>query len=250
MTRRWSATILAFAVCAAFAIGWFTGYRAQKMPSKAPVQQTIDGQPASVPAECSDDTPDEQWDTVKVFEYRPNKTTYVAEWQACPAVIGRRVRVMDDNYHQVFFEFEDDEVLRVEGVELFSDGTLQLLITTGSAGTNDRTDWHILSEMDGNLREWMWPDYDAPAQKLLRSDEDFCCKAWSLYLAGQQIVLARGIYEKGRDGNCCPSRGGAVAWLTPVQGGFKLTKIQRVNKAEYYRLMSAPFCSKCTLIGP
>jgi hypothetical protein len=163
---------------------------------------------------------------------------------------GQRVRVMDANFQKVYYEYEDDEILRVEQVELLGDHVPQLLIVTGSSGTNDRIDWHVLSEMEGKLHEWTWPDYNAPAEKLLRADENFCCKEWNFHLRERDISLARGIYHKDQDGNCCPSRGGVLAWLQPIQGKFKLVSLQRISRPKYERWKSQPFCSQCTLIGP
>jgi len=88
---------------------------------------------------------------------------------------GRRVRITDSRFSKVFNEYEDDQILRAEEVELLGKHVPQLLIMTGSAGTDDRVSWHVLSEVSGQLREWTTPDYNAPAEKLLRADEDFCC---------------------------------------------------------------------------
>ena len=94
------------------------------------------------------------------------------------------------------------------------------------------------------------PDYDALSKKLLKVDEDFCCKEWNLHLRGKNVVLARGIYHKDEDGNCCPSRGGVLVWLQPVQVGFKVVRVQRISGAEYDRASREAFCLECTLVGP
>jgi hypothetical protein len=157
---------------------------------------------------------------------------------------------VDANFQEVFYEYEDDQIIRVENVELLGDHVPQLLIMTGSSGTDDRIDWHVLSEVNGQLHEWTPPDYNVQVKKLLRADEDFCCKEWNFHLRGHDIVLAEGIYHEGKDGNCCPSRGGVLVWLKPVNNGFTLASVQRISRPEYYHWRSQPFCARCTLIGP
>lgn len=70
---------------------------------------------------------------------------------------GRRVRVLDANFLNVIHEYEDDEILLVEKVELLGDHVPQLLVVTGSSGTDDRSDWHVLSEVNDQLHEWTCP---------------------------------------------------------------------------------------------
>lgn len=252
MNRHLWIAILIFTACTAFAIGWHIEYRrTRSTPAGGSGRPIGNAQSTQAAFECDADVPDDHWHTVQTFGYQPVRTLYTVVWQLCPAGIeGRRVRVMDANFQKVFYEYEDDEILRVEKVELLGDHVPQLLIVTGSSGTNDRIDWHILSEVNGQLYEWTWPDYNAPAEKLLRADEGFCCKEWNFHLRGQDIVLAEGIYRKDEDGNCCPSRGGVLVRLKPIQDRFKLVSVQRISRPEYYRWRSQPFCSQCTLTGP
>ncbi|GEM_PF-4327130 len=171
-------------------------------------------------------------------------------WEFCADGIGgQRVRVTDDTLKKSLVEYRDDEILRVEKIDLLGNQAYELLVLTGSAGTADTITWHLLSEVDGELREWKYPDYDVPANKLLRADEDFCCKDWGFHLRANSILLSRGTYRKG-EANCCPSRGGVLVELSPVRNALKLTKIQRVSKAEYYRLRTLPFCWHCVLSTP
>jgi hypothetical protein len=249
--QRWIA-ILIFTACTAFAIGWHIEYRrARSTPAAGaglPIDNSQSTQAASV---CDADVPDNHWYAVQTLGYQPARTLYTVVWELCPADIERRrVRVMDANFNKVFYEYEDDAILRIEKVELLGDHVPQLLIVTGFSGTNDQIDWHILSEVNGQLYEWTWPDYNGPAEKLLRADEDFCCKEWNFHLRGQDIVLAEGIYHKDEDGNCCPSRGGVLVRLRPIQEKLKLVSVQRISRPEYYRWRSQPFCSQCTLAGP
>jgi hypothetical protein len=252
MNRQLWIGILVITACTAFAIGWRTEYmRTRIAPARGSGGLIGNAQSTQAAFECDGDVRDHHWHTVQTLDYQPVRTLYTAVWELCPADIERRrVRVMDANLQKVFYEYEDDEILRVEKVELLGDHVPQLLIVTGSRGTNDRTDWHILSEVKDQLHEWTWPDYNAPAEKLLRADEGFCCKEWNFHLRGHDIVLAAGIYDKGEDGNCCPSRGGVLVRLKPIQEKFKLVSIQRITRPEYYRWRSQPFCSQCTLTGP
>jgi hypothetical protein len=249
--RLWIA-ILIFTACAAFAIGWHVEYRrTRSTPAGASGRPIGNAQSTKAAFECDADIPEDHWHTVQTVDYQPFQTLYMVVLQHCARDIdGRRVRVMDANFLNVFYEYEDDEIFRVEEVQLLGGHVPQLLIVTGSSGTDDRIDWHVLSEVNGQLHEWTWPDYDAPAEKLLLADENFCCKAWNFHLRGHDIFLAEGIYHKGEDGNCCPSRGGVLVKLKPIQNAFKFASMQRISRPEYKRWVSEPFCSQCTLTGP
>ena len=130
-------------------------------------------------------------------------------------------------------------------LDLLGNHVPQVLVLTMAGGTGDDIDWHVISESNGTLKEWEPPDYDGPTEKLLRSDEDFCCKDWNFHMQGNEIVLARGIYKKG-DGNCCPSRGGVVVHLRPADNAFKLVSAARISKPEYDR-WPGTFCLNCKL---
>jgi hypothetical protein len=101
-------------------------------------------------------------------------------------------------------------------------------------------DWCVFGSVNGTLRCWEKPDIDSAAKKLLKPDEDEGFKGWNFHLRGNRIYLARGIYHKDVDGNCCPSRGGIVAELLPKDGRLELTKIQRVSAPEYQRWLWMP----------
>ena len=250
MNRRLWIAILVVTACAAFAIGWHIEYRHTRgTPVRGSGHTIGNAQSTQAVFECDGDVSDDHWHTVQTFFYQPVKTLSSVVWQLCPGDIdGLRVRVMDDN--EVLYEFGDSEILHVGQIELLNGQVPQLLIVTGSSGTRDNVDWHVLSEVNDQLHEWTWPDYDAPAVKLLRPDENFCCKAWNFHVRGHDIFLAEEIYNKDKDGNCCPSRGGVLVRLKPIRNGFKLESVQRISWREYYRWRSEPFCSKCTLTGP
>ena len=242
MSRNLAIVLVLFGICVGFGAGWFAarGHRHTVLNASQAAgssQFTVD---------C-DQAPDSRWNTVRSSSYIPAKTLYGVEWQFCSDdVQGHRVRVTDDNLKTVFFQYRDDQILRVETLDLLGLHDSELLVMTGSAGTDDRESWHIIGQSNGKLIEWKMPNYDAPAVKLLRPDEDFCCKEWNFHLKGSDIFLARGIYHKG-EGNCCPSRGGVLARLKPSQGAFALADIERISKSQYDYWKFQPFCLKCAL---
>jgi hypothetical protein len=233
-------TLIGLAV--GFAAGWFIARRHTQNPVVTVLQNSADSSQSTLGCDQADDN---RWETVRTLWYVPTKRRYTVDWQMCAGDIDeRRVRVTDGN--SVLFHYSDDEIVRVETLNMLGGRDTELLVMTQSAGTDDRVSWHIIAESNGRLVEWKPPNYDAPAEKLLRPDEDFCCKSWNFHLQSGNIVLARGIYHKG-EGNCCPSRGGVLVSLKPAQDKFALTKIQRISKPEYYRRRSQPFCLRCIL---
>jgi hypothetical protein len=238
ISRAWTFALTAFVIAAG------CGERTQ--PPNGKSQSTESHRSASVLADCAS-APNDVWSTARVFDYIPAQSRYTVVWEVCPAEItGRRVRVTDANYKRVFYTFADDEILRTEEVELLSHQPPQLLIVTGSSGTDDRTTWHILSESQGELQEWHWPELEASAAKLLHTDEDFCCKEWNIHLVDHEIFLAEGIYRKG-EGNCCPSRGGVLVRLKAKEGLLKISKVERISAKEYDRWRNLGFCLHCVL---
>ncbi|HXE06108.1 MAG TPA: hypothetical protein VN579_08990 [Bryobacteraceae bacterium] len=232
-----------FCVGVGFAFGWLHEREHSDHLSAKPLNISRENPASDIDCEHA---PQSDWFTVRGIFYEPNKTLYNADWEYCNGDLpGERVRIMDANDQHVFFQFENDEVLRLEKLRLLDNDAPQLLVLTESTGTGDDIDWHVISESKGALEEWKKPDYDGPAQKLLGSDEDFCCKDWNFHLEGNDVVLARGIYRKG-DGNCCPSRGGVLVRLQPTNGAFKLVSAARISKPEYDR-WSWTLCSKCNL---
>jgi hypothetical protein len=244
MSRSLAITFVTMGLCAGFIAGWFVAHR--HIQNTIPIVPASSADGGESTLDC-DHATDNRWQTVRLSSYMPVKMLYYVAWQFCSGNIdGQRVRVMDSNFSTIFFEYGDDEILRVENLDLLGDHIPELLVMTGSAGTDDRTTWHIISEVNGKLYGWEPANYNAAAKKLLGPDEDFCCKDWNFHLQGSHIFLARGIYHKG-DGNCCPSRGGVVVRLAPTRGAFKLKNTQRVGKSEYEHWRSAPFCIHCAL---
>jgi len=233
----------------------FAGFFAGLLVEHGHIRNTVVPVPAN-PADAQgpglecDHAPDGDWRTARLDWYMPRRTLYNVEWQIC-SVEDQRVRVTDSNFSTTFFSYSDDQIYRVEELALLGDDQMpELLVVTGGAGTDDRITWHIIDEAnDGTLREWKTPDYDAAAERLLGPGEDFCCKSWDFHLQGNDIVLARGIYDKGVDPNCCPSRGGVLVRLEPVRGALELANTQRIGKSEYDHWRSQPFCLHCALVS-
>lgn len=191
-----------------------------------------------------------KWYPTRGFFYTPVKTLYNVDWDICTGDdLLQRVRVIDANEKKVFFEYEDAQVLRLEEIDLLNNHLPELLIITTNPGTADAEDWHIVGEHNGKLQEWKHPDYDSSSAELLGRDEEFG-KDWNFHLRGNEIFLARGIYHKGLDGNCCPSRGGILVHLHPIANGFDLAKVERISKTAYHYWERQPFCFRCTLLRP
>lgn len=227
-----------------FAFGWSLGQEHSDRGLAKPLNVSYEKPAYNLDCEHA---PQSDWFTIRDFFYEPNKTLYDIDWEYCNGdPPSQRVRIADANDQNVFFNYENDEVLRVEKLRLLDMDVPQLLVLTESAGTGDDIDWQIISESNGALKEWKRPDYDGPAEKLLRSDEDFCCKDWNFHLEGNEVVLARGVYRKG-DANCCPSRGGVLVRLRPAAGAFRLVSAVRISKPEYVR-WTWIYCSKCQLL--
>jgi hypothetical protein len=245
MNRNLWMAIVVFSLGVGIAVGWFLERRHTQSEPMKPATSSDNNRGSTAACEQA---PETEWYTVRNFFFAPRKTLYNADWQVCRGEpSAQRVRITDANFETVFFQFEDDEIERVETLDFLGDHVPQLLVLTVSAGTGDQIALHVISESNGALEEWKLPDYDVSAEKLLRPDEDFCCKDWNLHVQGSEIVLARGIYHKGVDGNCCPSRGGVLVRLMPAHNAFKVVNTVRISKPEYYRWREQPFCLQCTL---
>lgn len=234
MSRSLAIVLVVFAICAGFIAGWFLA--SQRLQKSSAAGQPFFADAHGAILDCNHAS-DDQFRTISNYFYDPGKKTYPVEWQVCLGELQRhRVRVIDPP-DTVLFQYTDDSVDKIDTVDLLADHKPELFILTGSLGTADTTTWHIIDESNGKLREWKWPDYDIPAEKLLRSDEDFCCKSWGLNLEARGISLVRPVFRKG-DANCCPSRGGIIVHLKPTRGAFVLLGISRLTKSQYDRLLN------------
>jgi hypothetical protein len=244
MSRKTMMAAVGLLLAAGAAAVWAVdGWPRAQMPMKAAISAAEKRSPLSGCEHASQS----DWHAVRSLFYVPIKALYIVDWEICtgdPTL--ERVRITDADSKKIFFQFENDEVVRVEQLDLLDNHVPQLLALTTSAGTGDDIDWHVIGESNGVLKEWKPPDYDGPAEKLLRADEDFCCKDWNFHLEENEIVLARGIYKKG-EGNCCPTRGGVLVRLQPADGGFKLVSVVRISKHEYEIWRDSYFCLSCKL---
>ena len=191
----------------------------------------------------------DNWHYLRISTYAPVKTTYMVISEVCPSSDDTlRVRITDPSFETVLFEYVDDSIVRTEQLDLLGDRAPQLLVVTASAGTGDEVEWHLLSESDGKLREWKWPELDSLGVNLLRKDEDFCCKEWRFHLRHSDVFLVRGIYRTG-EGNGCPSRGGVLAKMRLTKGEIKVASVVRISKPEFEKWTWKPFCSGCPLVS-
>jgi hypothetical protein len=243
MNRYLRAAGVGLCLALGFASGWLIEHRNSERKNTKAASSSNSRAPH---VDCNHAS-ESDWYTVRGFFYEPSKTLYNADWQYCPGEPAeQRVRITDANFQKVFFHYEDDQVLRLEMLDLLGNHVPQVLVLTMAGGTGDYIGWHVISESNSALEEWKLPDYDRPAEKLLGPDEDFGFKDWNFHMQGNEILLARGVYKKG-EGNCCPSRGGVLVRLRPTQNAFKLVGAVRINKPQYYRWRDQPFCLNCRL---
>ena len=166
--------------------------------------------------------------------FRAERDPFFADWDLC-----REGEGFTENYVTVendsgkVYTFDGTEIVeRLDRVDLDRDGNEELLFVGMSEGTGNNIDWCVLGWNETKLSCWQVPSFDAPSEKLLKPDEDFCCKDWRLKVRSEKLVLGRGIYRKG-DGNCCPSRGGAFVELSPDHGKLRLTRVWRTDIKTY-----------------
>ena len=171
-----------------------------------------------------------------LVRFRADEEPYEIEWSLCHdegSPPQNHIKI-ERNPNEGIYKFGPaDEISRLERMDFDNDGNEELLYVSTSAGTGDYIDWCVLGQTKDKLKCWTVPDVKVPSQKLLKTDEDFCCKDWSLKITAGNIVLGRGIYHKG-DGNCCPSRGGVFVELAPRYGAFRVLKVWRTDSKAYH----------------
>jgi hypothetical protein len=116
---------------------------------------------------------------------------------------------------------------KVEPLDLDHDGAQELLIQMRREGTGAYLDWCLLAKKGAGLGCWDTPDVEASSRKLLRPDEDFGFRGWELTTQPGGLRLTRGIYHKGVDPNCCPSRGSVVVRIVAREGRLVASSISR-----------------------
>ena len=166
----------------------------------------------------------------------PVKTSYMVEFQVCLADIdGRRVRVEDAGFEKVFYQYEDDQIFRVENVDLLGNHVPQLLVVTGSSGTNDRVTLHVIGEVNGQLREWTWPAYDTSSGEAIARRRGPLLQRMELPLARSRGHSCRrdSAGEKARNGNC--SQPAVVSLFGSCLS--KMDSKSRVSNVSAYRLL-------------
>jgi hypothetical protein len=116
---------------------------------------------------------------------------------------------------------------KVESTDLDKDGAQELLIQMHGEGTGGYLDWCLLGKKGAGLGCWDAPDVEPPAKRLLRKDEDFGFHGWELRAQPSTLLLTRGIYRKGVDPNCCPTRGSVVVRIVPREGRLVASSVSR-----------------------
>jgi hypothetical protein len=179
---------------------------------------------------------------LEVYFKGPSEPTEV-EWQLCSQPNGEPplhyVRAHDFR-HDLYTFGPADQITQLAPVDLHGDEKQQLLIVEQSSGTGAYIKWCVLGWTVAGLRCWKAPDVDDAAHNLIREDEDLCCKGWTLKLAAGRIVIGEGVYHKGVDANCCPSRGGVFLELSPEGDSFGISKAWRTDAPTYDRWARFP----------
>ena len=116
---------------------------------------------------------------------------------------------------------------RVDTVDLDGNGLQELLIVMRREGTGAYLDYCLLGRKGKAIGCWDPPDLDAAASKLLAADEDFGFLGWQLRALPRGLRLEHGIYHKGVDPNCCPTRGTVVVTLAPREGALAVASVTR-----------------------
>jgi len=166
---------------------------------------------------------------------RADEEPYGMEWDLCYAEDSPQHYVkIERKTGAIAYAFEPaDEISQLERMDFDNDGNEELLYVSTASGTGNDLEWCVLGWINDGLKCWEVPDVRMPSEKLLKNDEDFCCKDWSLKVTAGNIVLGRGIYRKG-EGNCCPSRGGVFVELVPQDGEFRIAKVWRGDSKTYH----------------
>jgi hypothetical protein len=173
--------------------------------------------------------------------FRPDSDPSGIDWELCPARENEpssqfvHVRGLHKNEADLWTFGPADHVEQLDVLEVGPEGSQQLMVVEESAGSGAYIKWCVLGWTGKGLACWPHPGLEAAGKELLKSDEDFCCKDWTLKFSSGVIILGRGIYQKGVDGNCCPSRGGAFLRLTPKDQKLRIGRAWRTDKSTYDR---------------
>jgi len=220
-------------------LGWFLGFGRHVRAMKASGRLTAKSKFATPPCE-----------TVRsmflYFKGVPGQQNEV-DWQVCrdpdsssPSSQIVHVRDESDEDRDLWTFGPADFFQQLTIVDFLRDGRQELLEVEESGGTGHYTEWAVLGRTNSGLRCWRMPNVNEAANKLIRSDEGFGSKGWTLKLTSGHLVVGEGIYHEG-DGACCPSRGGVFLELTPKQGDeFVVSKAWRADAQTFDRWVRSP----------
>ena len=144
----------------------------------------------------------------------------VAIWQPGQPPLAWALENRDERGNRFLIE-------KLTPTDLDADGAQELIIVMRFEGTGGYLDWCLLAKKGAGVGCWDVPDIDAAAKKLLLADEDFGFHGWQLRTLPRALRLTRGVYRKGVDPNCCPSRGSVVMTLVPRDGKLALGPVTR-----------------------
>src|SRR5579859_1054200 len=119
MSRNLAITLVSMGIFAGFVAGWFVAQRHRRNSVL-----TIPANPSDVQesAPDCDRAPDNDWQTVRLYTYMPAQTLYNVEWQFCSEdFTSLRIRVTNANFSTTFFQYRDDQILRIENLDLLGD---------------------------------------------------------------------------------------------------------------------------------
>ena len=207
----------------------------------APVSVPTPPRPVSLPAPPTPvtgaiDCPAKQEWTARLL---PDRPAFRAELRECgskdPLELPRQqVAVWQPGLPALAWGLENGDegggrflIEKVEPTDLDADGAQELLIQMRREGTGGYLDWCLLAKKGAGLGCWDAPNMDAPARKLLRPDEDFGFHGWQLRAQPNALLLTRGIYHRGVDPNCCPTRGSVVVRIVPREGRLVASSLWR-----------------------
>jgi hypothetical protein len=212
----------------------------------APVSMPAPPAPVSVPAPPASPPPlsggidcpvKREW-TARLLD---TTGPFRVQWRACPArdplrAGAQQIALWQPGESALAWGMEnagDDGgrllVDRVDTVDLDRNGLQELLIVMRREGTGAYLEWCLLGRKGRSIGCWDPPDLEAAAGKLLAADEDFGFHGWRLRALPGGLRLERGVYRKGVDPNCCPTRGSVVVTLAPRDGALALANVTRTS---------------------
>ncbi|HET8644346.1 MAG TPA: hypothetical protein VFO85_02580 [Vicinamibacteria bacterium] len=161
-----------------------------------------------------------------------------AQWRECAPARGlelprQQIAMWEPGGTEMAWGIEnvsgEDRLLieRADVVDLDADGLQEVLILMRHEGTGGFMEYCLVGRKDAGVGCWPAPDLEAPSARLLQPDEDFGFHGWQVSAVKRGLRLERNIYHKGKDPNCCPTRGSVVVRLAPAGGRLRIEGVAR-----------------------